>query len=103
LLEIRPLRPESSALTKKTAEPLLVSFPEIDLQLAHQQMASYGKSWHYGYNSIYFIFIRLPLFWIFIPIFFIFKITKIGQFMYKELAVRRKIIPIHCNKESCEI
>lgn len=93
LLEIKPLRPELH----------LKSFSDIDLQLAQQQMASYGNRWHYGYNSLYYIFARLPLFWIFIPIFFILKITKTGQFIYKELAIRRKIISIHCDKTSCKI
>jgi predicted DCC family thiol-disulfide oxidoreductase YuxK len=93
LIEIKELRNEIH--TKP--------FPKIDLQLAKQQMASFGSKWHYGYNSLFFIFARLPLFWIFIPILYILKITKFGQLMYSELALKRKIIPIHCDAEICDI
>lgn len=79
------------------------SFRNIDLELAKQQMASFGTKWHYGFNSLYFIFARLPLFWLFIPILYILKITNLGQILYKELALKRKIIPIHCDAEICDI
>lgn len=78
-------------------------FRDIDLQLAKQEMASFGKKWHYGYNSLYFIFARLPLFWLFIPFLYILKITTLGQLMYRELALKRKIIPIHCDAKICDI
>ncbi len=78
-------------------------FTGIDINLAKQQMASYDGKWHYGYNSIYLILIRLPFFmWLF-PILYFFKITTIGQFLYIQLALKRKIIPIHCTEDSCEI
>ena len=92
-IQIKQLRNESD----------INSFPEINLELAKQQMASFGTKWHYGYNSLYYIFARIPLFWLFIPILLILKITKLGQQMYSELALKRKIIPIHCGKEICEI
>jgi len=76
---------------------------DVDLNLALKQMASYNGKWNYGYISIYCIFSRLPLFWILFPIFFLLKISGIGQFIYKELAVKRKIIPIHCDENSCKI
>lgn len=79
------------------------SFRSIDLELAKQQMATYATTWHYGYNSLFFIFARLPLFWIFIPILYILKITKLGQLMYSELALKRKIIRIHCDAKKCGI
>ena len=66
-------------------------------------MASFGTKWHYGYNSLYLIFVRLPLFWLFIPILYIIKITNLGQILYKELALKRKIIPIHSDAEICDI
>ncbi len=78
-------------------------FPEINLELAKQQMASWSTKWYYGYDSLYFIFLRLPLFWFSIPFLYILKITKAGQIVYKELALKRKIIPMHCNAEICEI
>jgi predicted DCC family thiol-disulfide oxidoreductase YuxK len=79
-------------------------FQNINLVLAKQQMASYkGGKWYYGYNTIYSILIRLPFFiWMF-PVLYLFKITTIGQFLYTQLALKRKIIPIHCNENSCEI
>jgi predicted DCC family thiol-disulfide oxidoreductase YuxK len=79
------------------------SFREIHFELAKHQMASYGTKWHYGYNSLYFIFARLPLFWLFIPFLYLLKITTLGQIMYNELALKRRIIPIHCDAETCEV
>ena len=79
------------------------SFRNIDLELAKKQMASFGTKWHYGYNSLYFIFVRLPFFWLFIPFLYILKLTNLGQILYSELAIKRKIIPIHCDAEICGI
>jgi predicted DCC family thiol-disulfide oxidoreductase YuxK len=79
------------------------SFSELNLELAKQQMASFGTKWHYGYNSLYFTFARLPLLWLLIPFLYILKLTRLGQLLYKELALKRKIIPIHCDTESCDI
>ena len=76
-------------------------FKSLNIELAQQQMASYTNKWNYGFISIFLIFTRLPIFWIFIPILFIFKITGVGQFIYKELAIKRKIIPLHCDENSC--
>jgi predicted DCC family thiol-disulfide oxidoreductase YuxK len=92
-IEIKELRTESHTNL----------FPEIDLELAKQQMASLDTKWHYGYNSLYFIFVRLPLFWLVIPFFYILKITTLGQLIYVELALKRKIIPIHCDTTICGI
>ena len=78
-------------------------FIEINIELAKQQMASYTNKWNYGYISLYLIFKRIPLFWITIPFFWLLKITNFGQYLYKELALKRKIIPLHCDSETCEI
>jgi predicted DCC family thiol-disulfide oxidoreductase YuxK len=78
-------------------------FKNLNLELATQQMASYTNNWNYGFVSIFFILSRLPIFCIFIPILFILKITGFGQFLYKELAIKRKIIPLHCDENSCII
>jgi len=93
LIEIKQLRNELDTN----------SFDEIDLQLAKLQMASFGTRWHYGFDSLFFIFIRLPLLWIFIPFLYILKISNLGQLIYIELALKRKIIPLHCDANSCEI
>jgi predicted DCC family thiol-disulfide oxidoreductase YuxK len=103
LIHIKQLRHESLYQTNKTNKLHINQFNDIDLQLAEQQMASFGTKWHYGYNSLFFIFVRLPIFWIVLPLFFLLKITKLGQVIYIELAVKRKIIPIHCNDEICDI
>jgi len=76
-------------------------YTTLNLELATQQMASYTNNWKYGFVSIYLIISRLPIFWIFIPILYIIKITGFGQFIYKELAIKRKIIPLHCDENSC--
>ncbi len=78
-------------------------FSDINLKLAEQQMASYNTKWHYGYNSLYYTFLRIPPFWLFIPFLYILKITKLGQLIYIELSLKRKIIPIHCTLDSCEL
>jgi predicted DCC family thiol-disulfide oxidoreductase YuxK len=78
-------------------------FPELDINLANQQMASFNGKYHYGYNSLYYIFCKLPLFWLLLPLFFVLRISKVGQFLYVQLALKRKIIPIHCDEFSCEI
>ncbi|MEM5566939.1 DCC1-like thiol-disulfide oxidoreductase family protein [Psychroserpens sp. AS72] len=76
----------------------------INLKEAEKKMASTvdDKSWNYGYKSIYEIFKRIPLFWLFVPVLFLLKITRLGEFLYNELALKRKIIPMHCD-EHCEI
>jgi predicted DCC family thiol-disulfide oxidoreductase YuxK len=81
----------------------LNSISGIVQNIAEKQMATFGGKWNYGFVSIYLIFLRLPLFLVFVPILFILKISKLGQFFYSELALKRKIIPIHCSKEMCEI
>jgi predicted DCC family thiol-disulfide oxidoreductase YuxK len=77
------------------------SLYSIDLELAKQQMATFTNKWHYGFNSLFFISVRVPLFWLFIPVLYLLKITNIGHFLYVQLAIRRKIIPLHCDKKTC--
>ncbi|MGC6428123.1 MAG: DCC1-like thiol-disulfide oxidoreductase family protein [Flavobacteriales bacterium] len=55
----------------------------------------------YGYDSIFQILLRLPVFWLLIPVFWIFKISRLGHLVYKELAIKRQIIPLHCKEEDC--
>jgi predicted DCC family thiol-disulfide oxidoreductase YuxK len=66
----------------------------------------FSKSWDgfsfYGFDSIFEINKRLVVLWILLPLTFILKITKIGNFLYNELSVKRKIIPLNCNTE-CKI
>ena len=80
-----------------------IDIGNFDNNLALKKMASYknGK-WMYGFESIYRILKEIPLFWFFIPLFYFLKITRIGDFLYDEFAIKRKIIPIHCD-ENCKI
>lgn len=78
-------------------------FNNLNLELATMQMASYTNNWCFGFNSIFRILVRLPLFWMFIPFLFLLKISGFGQFIYKELAIKRKIFPLHCNENSCKL
>lgn len=78
-------------------------FDDLNIELATKQMASYNNKWNYGYISIYLIIERIPFFWIFLPFFWILKITGLGQYLYRELAINRKIIPLHCDENSCGI
>ena len=80
-----------------------IDIENFDNNLALKKMASYknGK-WMYGFESIYRILKEIPLFWFFIPLFYFLKITRIGDFLYDEFAIKRKIIPIHCD-ENCKI
>ena len=78
-------------------------FDDLNIELATKQMVSYNNKWNYGYISIYLIIERIPFFWIFLPFFWILKITGLGQYLYRELAINRKIIPLHCDENSCKI
>ncbi len=55
----------------------------------------------YGYDTIWQILVRLPLLWVFFPVFYILKVSRLGHWAYKELAIKRQIIPLHCKEEDC--
>ena len=75
--------------------------PHIETQKALSVMAAITEdnSVSYGFDSIYQIAKRLPLLWLFYPIFWVLKISRTGHLIYRELAIKRKIIPIHCNED----
>jgi predicted DCC family thiol-disulfide oxidoreductase YuxK len=93
LLEIKELR--NNFHTKE--------YKSINYDLAIKQMASFDGKWYYGYESLFNIFLRIPIFWILIPFMLFRRITKLGDIIYNELALKRKIIPLHCDEESCLI
>ena len=68
-----------------------------------EQLASINRhsSVFYGYDSIWQIVVRLPLLWVFVPVFYILKVSRLGHWAYKELAIKRQIIPLHCKEEDC--
>lgn len=73
----------------------------IDIELAKREIASYDGRWKYGFNTIYRIVLRIPILWFFVPLFWLLKFSNLGEFIYLQLAVRRKIIPLHCSDNSC--
>lgn len=54
---------------------------------------------YFGFDSIFQISLLIPFVWIFIPVLYLLKITKIGEFLYSELAMKRTIIPLHCDED----
>ena len=79
-------------------------FNDFDIEKAKNKMASYiHYKWHYGYESIFLIFKKIPLFWGILPLLYLLIITKIGYFFYNELAVKRKIIPLNCESNNCSV
>lgn len=94
LVEPIPLRNPNIRTYKET----------IDLELAENKMASMvNENTYYGYDSIYLIFMRIPMMWLFLPLLFLLKVTKLGDLAYNELALKRTIIPIHCSAGSCNL
>lgn len=57
---------------------------------------------YYGFDSVWQIALRSPLLWLFVPLFFLLKISRLGHLLYNELAVKRQIIPLHCKEEECK-
>lgn len=93
LVDVRQLR-----------NPIHIAHPNgINISLAEKQMASFDGHWSYGYITLFKIFLRIPILWLFIPIFWLLKISKFGQYLYMYLAVNRQILPLHCTEESCEL
>jgi predicted DCC family thiol-disulfide oxidoreductase YuxK len=72
-------------------------------ELAKSQMASIVDKWQYGYVSLVAVFVRVPLFWVLLPLFGVLQFTGLGQYLYVQLAINRKIIPLHCDETSCTI
>ncbi|MCH7402287.1 DCC1-like thiol-disulfide oxidoreductase family protein [Belliella kenyensis] len=77
----------------------------LNSQESLEKMASYDiqkNKYYYGFNSIYNIVKYVPSLYIFFPIMYILKLTHLGAYLYRELAIRRKIIPIVCN-DNCDL
>lgn len=76
----------------------------LDVSMAARQLASVNQRGRvcYGYDSILNIVRYIPLGWIFLPFFLLLKIGGFGGYLYRELAIRRRIIPIGCN-DSCTL
>lgn len=92
-VEIRPLR----NLEQRDREM------GINIGFAEKEMASYDGRWAYGYPTLVKIFEKLPAFWLALPLFWLLKFTGLGQILYLQLAVNRKIIPLHCPEDGCKL
>lgn len=77
--------------------------PRIDKVEALKRMASIDENEevYYGFKSITLIVKYLPYIKILYPLFYMLDIAKVGGFLYDELAVRRNIIPLHCEDKDC--
>jgi predicted DCC family thiol-disulfide oxidoreductase YuxK len=75
----------------------------IDAKKALTQMASMDARGNvfYGFQSIVLIMKNLPVFQVVSPIFSLPLVSTLGSILYNELAVRRKIIPLHCEERDC--
>ncbi|CAA0167767.1 DCC1-like thiol-disulfide oxidoreductase family protein [Tenacibaculum maritimum] len=79
-------------------------FSSIDIKIAKGKMASsIDNKWYYGYDSIFLIFKRIPVFWFFVPLLYLLKIANLGELLYNELAIKRKIIPVNCGPTNCSM
>lgn len=79
-------------------------FSSIDIKMAKEKMASsVDNKWYYGYDSIFLIFRRIPVFWVFVPLLYLLKTTNLGEVLYNELAIKRKIVPVNCGQTNCSM
>lgn len=71
--------------------------PGLDTEKAQKEMAVYYKNkWTYGFDNFVLIFQYLPLLWVFVPFLLILKWTKIGNYIYRKVALKRFISPEYC-------
>lgn len=75
-------------------------YSNINLQKAESHMASINPKGEvfYGYDTILKISSILPLLWLFLPLFCLFKLTGLGTIIYREIAINRKLI-LNCDSE----
>ncbi|MBP8904036.1 MAG: DUF393 domain-containing protein [Paludibacteraceae bacterium] len=75
-------------------------FHHLNTDLAQKELAVFYKNkWSYGFNSIVLIFQQLPVFWISLPLLYVLKWSRIGDFLYRKTAIKRVILPEYCKIE----
>jgi predicted DCC family thiol-disulfide oxidoreductase YuxK len=80
---------------------IFTTYKTLDEAKSLQRMASMQhNAIVYGFDSVFRIVRTLPLLWIFIPLFFVLKWTHIGEKVYDEIALKRKLLPASCD-ENC--
>ncbi|WP_218923654.1 DCC1-like thiol-disulfide oxidoreductase family protein [Bacillus toyonensis] len=73
---------------------------EIEMYSQHKRNKQFNK----GIKSIFQICLRIPILWVFVPFLFISIITGLGDYIYKYIAKKRKIVPVgHCTENNCSI
>lgn len=60
------------------------------------------ENYYQGFNAIHQITTSVFVLYIFVIPLWFFKGLKIGNFIYRELSIKRKVIPISCNN-NCSI
>jgi predicted DCC family thiol-disulfide oxidoreductase YuxK len=75
----------------------LNQLPGLDTEKAVKEMAVFYKNkWIYGFDNFILIFQKLPLLWVFVPLLYLLKWTKSGDFIYRKAALKRIIKPEFC-------
>ncbi|WP_421889859.1 HTTM domain-containing protein [Marinoscillum sp.] len=77
----------------------------LDTGRAMQEMATVNRKGviRYGYPSLIRIALRTPALWLLLPILLLFKLTTLGDLIYQQVAIKRKIIPFGCSPTTCLI
>ncbi|MED1420280.1 DUF393 domain-containing protein [Bacillus smithii] len=56
-----------------------------------------------GFDAFWLMAKRTPVLWLFLPLFYILKASRLGEWAYKKIAKKRKIVPDSlCNDGTCE-
>jgi predicted DCC family thiol-disulfide oxidoreductase YuxK len=60
--------------------------------------------WFSGYDALIQITKQLPLLWMVLPFMHVFKRLGLGDAIYKKIAQKRKLVPVHqCQDGVCQI
>lgn len=56
-----------------------------------------------GFDAFWLMAVRTPALWPFLPLFYFLKASRLGEWAYKKMAKKRKIVPDSlCNGNTCE-
>ncbi|MGH0951314.1 DCC1-like thiol-disulfide oxidoreductase family protein [Bacillus mycoides] len=81
-----------------------INIPVEKLEIEMYSQNKRNKQFNKGIKAIFQICLRIPALWIFVPFLFVAIIIGLGDYIYKYIASRRKIVPIgHCTENNCSI
>lgn len=84
---------ESFRSTRKFSKAM-----EESLHIYHQE------KWYRGFNALIEISKQLPVTWVLVPFMYFLKWVGLGDFVYKQIAKNRKLIPVNqCTDNGCRI